>query len=376
MAMTRIRTTHTGSIARPAGLAALLKGSAEGRPFDERTFEAECAAAVADVVRQQCEIGLDIINDGDMPKTGFAQYVNDRLAGFDSRIELRGASLEDREFFDADDSQPTRMTLHPCVEKLAWKDFGAVQRDIARLKNATFGLTTRQVFMTSISPGSFINFHPNRFYSSREDYLGTVVDVMRQEYEAIAQAGFIVQLDSPDLAQRSYNFPDLSLEQWRSIVAQNIEAANDATRSIPQQQIRVHVCWGANEGPHSHDTELKDIVDLLVKLRCGALSIVSANGRHEHEWRVWERVSLADGMKLIPGVIDSTTNIVEHPELVAERIVRFARVVGGENVIAGVDCGFGTNANWIQVHPKVAWKKLRSLVEGAALASAILVNGS
>jgi 5-methyltetrahydropteroyltriglutamate--homocysteine methyltransferase len=199
---------------------------------------------------------------------------------------------------------------------------------------------------------------------------------MRREYEAIAQAGFIVQLDSPDLAQRSYNFPDLSLEQWRSIVAQNIEAANDATRSIPQQQIRVHVCWGANEGPHSHDTELKDIVDLLVKLRCGGLSIVSANGRHEHEWRVWERVPLADGMKLIPGVIDSTTNIVEHPELVAERIVRFARVVGGENVIAGVDCGFGTNANWIQVHPKVAWKKLRSLVEGAALASAILRTGS
>jgi 5-methyltetrahydropteroyltriglutamate--homocysteine methyltransferase len=213
MAMTRIRTTHTGSIARPAGLAALLKGSAAGMPFDERTFEAECTAAVADVVRQQCEIGLDIINDGDMSKTGFAQYVNDRLAGFDSRIELRGASLEDREFFDSDDSQPTRMTLHPCVEKLKWKDFDAVERDIARLKNATLGLTTHQVFMTSISPGSFINFHPNRFYSSRKDYLRAIVDVMRREYEAIAQAGFIVQLDSPDLAQRSYNFPDLSLEQ-------------------------------------------------------------------------------------------------------------------------------------------------------------------
>jgi 5-methyltetrahydropteroyltriglutamate--homocysteine methyltransferase len=376
MTMTHIRTTHTGSIARPARLAALLKDTAEGNPPDERTFESECAAAVADVVRQQCEIGLDIINDGDMSKTGFAQYVLNRLDGFDERIELRGASLEDREFFDADDRQPTRMTLHPCIGKLAWKDFTAVKRDIARLQNATSGLKNQQVFMTSISPGSFINFHPNRFYSSRDEYLAAVVDVMRREYEAIAQAGFIVQLDSPDLAQRSYNFPDLSLAQWRSIVAQNIEALNDATRSIPQQQLRVHVCWGANEGPHSHDTELKDIVDLLMKLRCGGLSIVSANGRHEHEWRVWERVPLVDGMKLIPGVIDSTTNIVEHPELVAERIVRFARVVGGENVIAGVDCGFGTNANWIQVHPKVAWKKLCSLVEGAALASAALRNAS
>ena len=226
--------------------------------------------------------------------------------------------------------------------------------------------------MTSLSPGSFTNFHPNRHYASREHYLAAIADVMKLEYEAIAAAGFIVQLDSPDLAQRSYNFPDLPLKEWRKLIIQNVEAANVATQAIPQQQIRVHVCWGANEGPHNHDTELKDIVDILLRLRCGTISIVGANGRHEHEWRVWENVKLPDGMKIIPGVIDSTTNIVEHPQTVADRLMRFASVLGRENVVGGVDCGFGTNADWLQVRPKVAWAKLRSLVDGAVLASQML----
>jgi 5-methyltetrahydropteroyltriglutamate--homocysteine methyltransferase len=369
----RILTTHSGSLARPPKLAAMLKTIAAGKPVALDLFEAECLPAVNDVVRKQCEVGLDIINDGEMSKTGFAQYIDVRLNGFEGMPERRGGSLEDREFFEDDDEiQPTRLMLQPCTGPLSWKDFAGVERDIARLKSATSGLSGRQVFMTSLSPGSFTNFHPNRYYASREHYLAAIADVMKLEYEAIAAAGFIVQLDSPDLAQRSYNFPDLPLKEWRKLIIQNVEAANVATQSIPQQQIRVHVCWGANEGPHNHDTELKDIVDILLKLRCGAISIVGANGRHEHEWRVWENVKLPDGMKIIPGVIDSTTNIVEHLQTVADRLMRFASVLGRENVVGGVDCGFGTNADWLQVRPKVAWAKLRSLVDGAALASQML----
>ena len=369
----RILTTHTGSLARPPKLAAMLKTIAARKPVALDLFEAECLAAVNDVVRKQCEVGLDIINDGEMSKTGFAQYIDVRLNGFEGMPERRGGSLEDREFFEDDDEiQPTRLMLQPCTGPLSWKDFAGVERDIARLKSATSGLSGRQVFMTSLSPGSFTNFHPNRYYASREHYLAAIADVMKLEYEAIAAAGFIVQLDSPDLAQRSYNFPDLPLKEWRKLIIQNVEAANVATRAIPQQQIRVHVCWGANEGPHNHDTELKDIVDILLRLRCGAISIVGANGRHEHEWRVWENVKLPDGMKIIPGVIDSTTNIVEHLQTVADRLMRFASVLGRENVVGGVDCGFGTNADWLQVRPKVAWAKLRSLVDGAALASQML----
>jgi 5-methyltetrahydropteroyltriglutamate--homocysteine methyltransferase len=369
----RILTTHTGSLARPPKLAAMLKTIAARKPVALDLFEAECLAAVNDVVHKQCEVGLDIINDGEMSKTGFAQYIDARLNGFEGMQERRGGSLEDREFFEDDDEiQPTRLMLQPCTGPLSWKDFAGVERDIARLKSATSGLSGRQVFMTSLSPGSFTNFHPNRHYASREHYLAAIADVMKLEYEAIATAGFIVQLDSPDLAQHSYNFPDLSLKEWCKLIIQNVEAANVATQSIPQAQIRVHVCWGANEGPHNHDTELKDIVDILLRLRCGAISIVGANGRHEHEWRLWENVKLPDGMKIIPGVIDSTTNIVEHPQTVADRLMRFASVLGRENVVGGVDCGFGTNADWLQVRPKVAWAKLRSLVDGAALASQML----
>ncbi len=213
------------------------------------------------------------------------------------------------------------------------------------------------------------NHHPNDFYPNRDAYLSVIIDLLKREYEAIAAAGFIVQLDSPDLAQRSNNFPDLSLSEWRKIIAAHVEAANAATASIPQEQIRVHVCWGNYAGPHNHDTELKDIVDILLRLRCGGLSVVGANGRHEHEWHVWKDHKLPDGMKLIPGVIDSTTTFIEHPETVAERLLRYVDAVGAENVIAGADCGFGTLAASQIARPKLAWAKLRSLVAGAALAS-------
>lgn len=363
----RILATHTGSLGRAPEVRDLLIARAERKPVDENVFREACKLAVAKVVQRQCEIGLDIINDGEQSKTGFAQYVHERLSGFDGTPISRIASLEARQFPGA----PTGTVWQtPCTGPLAWRNFSAVERDIENLKATTAGLSDKTVFMTSVSPGSFTNNNPNQYYPSRSKYLEAVAEVMRLEYEAIASAGFLLQLDSPDLAQRSYNFPDMPVAEWRSIVAENIEAMNWATREIPREQIRVHVCWGANEGPHNHDTELKDIIDLLLKLRTSAISVVAANGRHEHEWRVWENVSLPENLAIIPGVIDSTTNIIEHPRTVADRVIRMARIIGRDRIIAGVDCGFGTSGTAVpKVHPEVAWSKLEALVEGVRLAN-------
>jgi 5-methyltetrahydropteroyltriglutamate--homocysteine methyltransferase len=369
----RIPTTHTGSLARPPELRDMLILRARKQPVDTTALSEAASRAVADVVREQYEVGLDIINDGEQSKTGFALYVRDRLSGFEGEPVRRAMSLEGREFPSLVGNLVPIQIAQPCTGPLEWKDFRAVERDIATLKAATASMSDREVFMTSVSPGTFTNFNPNRYYPTHSEYLAAVIDTMRREYEAIAAAGFILQVDSPDLAQRSYNYPDLSTEEWRKVVAENVDAINQATRTIPREQIRVHVCWGANEGPHNHDTELKDVVDQLMRLRASAISIVAANGRHEHEWRVWETVKLPDGMSLIPGVIDSTTNIVEHPQVVADRLVRYARILGRERIIAGVDCGFGTIVvERPKVDPAVAWAKLKSLVEGAALASGTL----
>ena len=363
----RVLTTHTGSLGRAPELRDMLLAKTKREHVDEAEFDAAVRRAVVDVVKRQCEVGLDIINDGEQSKTGFAQYVHERLQGFEGEPVRRVTSLEAREFPDA----PTgSVWQQACTGPLAWKNFAAVERDIKNMRDAAAGVRDKQVFMASVSPGSFTNNNPNRHYASRSDYLAAVSGVMQREYEAIAAAGFVVQLDSPDLAQRSYNFPEMPVSEWRKIVAENIEGLNWATRNISREQVRVHVCWGANEGPHNHDTELHEIVDLLLTLRASAVSVVGANGRHEHEWRVWQSVKLPDGLKVIPGVIDSTTNIIEHPRTVADRIVRMGRILGRENIIAGVDCGFGVSGvAKPKVDPNVAWAKLRALVEGAKIAS-------
>jgi len=365
----RILTTHTGSLARPASLRDLLLARAKGHPIDETLFTHECKQAVQAVVRRQCEVGLDIINDGEQSKTGFAQYVHERLSGFEGEPVRRIASLEARQFPNA----PTGSVWQiPCRGQLSWKNFAAVERDITILKEAATGLD-KTVFMASVSPGSFANNNPNQYYKDRSAYLLAIAEVMQREYEAIAAAGFLVQLDCPDLAQRSYNFPDVPVSEWRGIVAENIEALNHATRTIPRELLRVHVCWGANEGPHNYDTELKDIIDLLFKLRVSAVSMVGANGRHEHEWRVWQTVEVPENMKVVTGVIDSTTNIIEHPQVVADRLLRMCRILGQNRIVAGVDCGFGVSGtNTPKVDPDVAWAKLEALVEGARLAASEL----
>jgi len=369
----RLPTTHTGSLARPQPLRDMLLSRARRQPVDEAAFETATAQAVAEVVRRQCEVGLDIINDGEQSKTGFALYVRDRLTGFDGPPVRRAMSLEGRAFPDLVGNLVPIQMAQPCTGPLAWKDFASVERDIANLRAATADLAGKQIFMTAVSPGSFTNFNPNLYYPSQEEYLATVVDTMRREYEAIAAAGFILQIDSPDLAQRSYNYPDLSIDEWRKVVASNVEEINAATASIPREKLRVHVCWGANEGPHNYDTDLIDIAPSLIRLRAAAISVVGANGRHEHEWRVWEHVKLPQDMSLIPGVIDSTTNIIEHRQVVADRLIRFGRLLSRDRIIAGVDCGFGTIVvDRPKVDPSVAWEKLRALVEGAEIARSVL----
>ena len=362
----RILTTHTGSLARPPELFQLLDARRQGKPVDAAAFEAACRKAVHDVVRQQADAGISIISDGEQSKSSFSTYVKQRLSGFGDEEIAMPLSLDARDF----PRWKFEIKLAPCIGPVNWKDFGAVEKDIDNLTAASQEVQVDEVFMTAVSPGSLANFFPNRHYAGREEYLAALADVMSREYRAIADAGFVLQLDCPDLALRNYWFPDLSMEEFRGVVAQNIEVLNHAISDIPASQVRMHVCWGAGESPSNHDVPLEAIVDLLLGANVGALSIVGANGRHEHEWKVWQRVPLPDEMVLIPGVIDNTTNIIEHPEVVADRIVRYAGEVGRERVIAGVDCGFGTGASANPaVDPLIAMAKLRALHDGAEIAS-------
>jgi len=365
----QILTTHSGSIPRTLRLGQVLLDKAAGKEIDPNEFEAACQEAVTEAVYGQTAAGVTVINDGDQSKTGFANYITQRLTGFEGEPEDRVLNLEQREFPEWAGTRRGRR--QPCTGPIEWKDFSAVEADVKHLKTAVDQLSKKPaaVFMTSVSPGTFTNHNTNHYYANDDEYLTAVSDVMKREYDAIAQAGFIVQLDSPDLAARSNNYPDMDLSEWRKIVERNVEAVAYATRDIPEEQVRVHVCWGANAGPHNYDTQLKDIVDLLLKLRGKYVTVVAANGRHEWEWQVWKDVKLPDGKVIIPGVIDSTTTIIEHPETVAERIVRFASVIGRENIIAGVDCGFGTSVSPNRTDPKIVYAKLGSLAQGAAMAT-------
>jgi len=368
----RILTTHTGSLARPESLRTALLQRDAGQPTDQAAFEELVKAAVAEVVQHQVETGLDIINDGEQSKLGFAAYLGERLSGFDGPQRARPVSLDARQFRRYQRPSGFATTRAACNGPVAWKDFTLVDRDIRHLKEATASIHAAGTFMTAASPGTIANHHPNEYYPSREAYLGAIADVMKREYDAIVDGGFILQLDCPDLAMRNTWFPDSTLAEFQHEVELNVEALNHATRDIAPERMRMHVCWGAGEGPHNHDVELKDIVNILLRARPRALSVVGSNGRHEHEWKVWTEVGLPDDKVLIPGVVDNTTNIIEHPQVVAERLIRYCNAVGRDRVIAGVDCGFGTTVTnqAPAVDPDVVWVKLQSLVEGAALASA------
>lgn len=366
----RILTTHTGSLPRPDDLQQMLYAKERGEQVDQAAFEIKVREAVQAVVRQQVACGIDVVNDGEMSKISYSTYVKDRLTGFEGtgRLKLgRSADLADfPEYAQRVFADLSEISGPACTGPITYKGLAEVQRDIANLKAALQGVDVTEVFMTAASPGVISRFLENQYYPSHEAYLAALVDTMKVEYDTIYQAGFILQLDCPDLTGgRNIKGTQSGL----SYLELHVEALNHALRDIPADRMRLHLCWGNYEGPHHKDTPLRDILNIVLQARPAGLSFEAANPRHEHEWKVFEEVKLPEGKVLIPGVIDSTTNFIEHPELVAQRIERFAAQVGRENVIAGTDCGFATFAGFHTVDPRIAWAKLQAMAEGAHVAS-------
>jgi len=370
----RILTTHTGSLPRPWDLTTTLEALDAGTAPAPEAFEARVRRAVAEIVQKQVAAGVDVVNDGEQGKVGYSTYVRHRLTGFEGSSAVP-ARADWADFPEASARQGRSTVARPsCTGPVDWRDRAAVRKDIANLQAALAGAPATEAFMTAASPGVIAHFLRNEYYPGREAYLARLTDVMKDEYDAIVQAGFVLQVDCPDLAMgRHLAFPDLSTSEFLKIAAGNVEALNHALRDIPPDRLRLHLCWGNYEGPHHRDIPLKDILGPVLKARPHAISLEGANPRHEHEWAVFKEMKLPDDKVLIPGVLDSTTNFIEHPELVAQRIVRYAEVVGRERVIAGTDCGFGTFARSTpQVEPEIVWAKLGAMAEGARLASARL----
>jgi 5-methyltetrahydropteroyltriglutamate--homocysteine methyltransferase len=369
----RILTTHAGSLARPPDLLEMMRLKESDQPYDRAAFAGRVRTAVAEVVRQQIDAGVDVVSDGEAGKPGFANYIKDRLTGVVVREGMRPRTWSDRADFP-DFQPPEGGTLNlrrlVCTGPIGWKDRGAVQTDIDNFRTALQGVQPAEAFIPAISPGTLAQNVINEYYKDEEAFLYAVADVIKEEYQAIVQAGFLLQIDSPDLAMgKNVQFADKTLEEFRQIIALRVEALNHALADIPPESVRHHICWGNGEGPHHKDVALKDIIDILLQARAGAIYVEGANPRHGHEWKVFRDVQLPDGLILIAGVIDTKTNFIEHPELVADRIMNYASVVGRENVIAGTDCGFGTSADRDRVAPSISWAKLKAMVEGSQLAS-------
>ncbi|MBC2777182.1 cobalamin-independent methionine synthase II family protein [Parasphingopyxis marina] len=377
----RFLTTHVGSLPRPADLVQLMFAREDGLPLDKPAFEARVRKAVQQVVEKQAECGVDIVNDGEQSKPSYATYIKDRLDGFGGTgnsyvfqdIEEFPAT---KERILADPGREHRRTP-ACNAPIAVKDMEAVRTDADNLLAAIADCPGRIPFLSAASPGVTALFFRNDYYASQEDYVFAIADGLRHEYEAIAEAGIILQVDCPDLAMgRHTQFLDLSLSEFRDRMALNIEAINRATANIPPEQLRMHLCWGNYPGPHHCDVPMKDIVDMLWRARPQAIQFEAANPRHAHEYTVFDDITLPEGKVLIPGVIEVQSNYIEHPELVAQRIARYADRVGRDNVMAGTDCGFSIHAGSGGVDPMVVWRKLASLAEGARIASARYWPGS
>jgi len=383
----RILTTHTGSLPRPADLVALLNAREMGEPYDAGQFAARVRRAIAEIVQRQAETGLDVLGDGEHSKVTWMAYARARLSGLeelDTPVTFRGETRDSRAFPGtyADTKQmlaarstelvPKR-TVRPlaqaCTGPVAYVGQAEVAADIANLKAALEGVDHTEAFMTAISPSNLELYYENRHYASDEEYLAALADAMHEEYKAIVEGGFVLQIDDPRMATHYNRAADATVEECRDFIALRVEAVNHALRGIPEDRVRFHTCYSVNVAPRVHDFELRHFVDLMLKIKAAAYVIEGANPRHEHEWEVWKETKLPDGKLLIPGVVSHCVQLVEHPELVAQRIERFARVVGRENVIAGTDCGFGTSGAGDEVHPEVAWAKLAALVEGARIAS-------
>jgi 5-methyltetrahydropteroyltriglutamate--homocysteine methyltransferase len=374
----KILTTHVGSLPRPDDLLAMMIRRENGDAVDPATFSARANRAVEEVVKKQTDLGIDVINDGEQGKISFVTYVNERLGGIvpgEPRGNLWKNTREGQAFpeFYAEaeahaSGAPGRARQMICVDRLRYSGKQQLDEQLRVFRAAADHAGAKEAFVPSISPSNVERWQKNEFYKSTDEYLEAIAEALREEYEAIVAAGFLLQVDDPAMATR-YTMTTDSLEDTRHWANVRVDVLNHALRNIPEDKVRFHTCYSINMGPRATDMELKDLVDIMLRVRAGAYSFEFANPRHEHEWSLWERVKLPPGKILIPGVISHTTVLIEHPELVAERIARFANVVGAENVIAGADCGFASFAASHEMHPSIVWAKLAALVEGARIAS-------
>jgi 5-methyltetrahydropteroyltriglutamate--homocysteine methyltransferase len=370
----RILTTHVGSLPRPQDVTDLLFAQDRGEPYEAATFDAVMQRGVHDAIRLQREAGVDIVSDGETGKISYATYIRHRLTGFEGD-SARPTPQDIDELPDYRDKLvregASAKYLRPvCKGPIAVKNREPLLQDIARMKAALAQAGVAEGFMNAVSPGTVAVFQPNEYYPTHAAYMEALASAMREEYETIVQSGLLLQVDCPDLAMgRHSRFRDLSDDEFLRTAEIQVEALNHALANVPADRVRLHICWGNYEGPHTHDIPLEKVLPLLFKAKPMALLIEGANPRHEHEWEIWRTHKLPADKILVPGVLDSSCNFVEHPELVAQRLVRYAEGVGRERVIAGTDCGFGTFAGFGPVHPSICWLKLRSLSEGAAIAS-------
>jgi 5-methyltetrahydropteroyltriglutamate--homocysteine methyltransferase len=370
----RFLTTHTGSLPRPDDLVRMMYAKEEGVPVEHAALDARAASAVEEVVRKQAESGIDVVNDGEMSKPSYATYIKDRLSGFGGAgntfvyQDLADfPNLAKRVFGDPGRS---RRKTPACNAAIAVRDREAPKVDVAHLKAAFAKVRAQEMFLTAASPGVISLFFRNEHYPSEEAYVFAIAEAMRHEYETIANSGVVLQIDCPDLGMgRHIQYASLSLPEWRKKAELHVEALNRAVANIPADRLRMHLCWGNYEGPHHCDVALGDVIDIAFKAKPSAIALEAANPRHAHEWAVFEKVKLPPGKILIPGVIESKSNFIEHPELIAQRIGRYAKLVGRENVMAGSDCGFGTWVGQAAVDPDVVWAKMAAMAEGARIAS-------
>jgi 5-methyltetrahydropteroyltriglutamate--homocysteine methyltransferase len=370
----RILTTHVGSLPRPPELKELLVRKDQSQSYDKEALDRLTRQAVVDIVRRQAQTGIDIVNDGEMSKPGYSTYVADRLSGFAGHEPAKPRlDTRDHPNFLAAYERMTGANVarrSVCVGPVVVRDREPLEHDLANLKDALAQVQVAEGFMTAASPGLVPVFQTNRHYPSHEAYVEAIAAAMQDEYEAIVKAGFVLQLDCPDLAMaRHTSFQELDETEFLKRAAFHVDVLNNALRNIPADRSRIHICWGNYEGPHDHDIPFAKVAPILVKAKPMALVVEAANPRHAHEWTLWQNVKLPDDKILIPGVLDTSTNYVEHPELVAQRICQFADIVGRERVIAGTDCGFGTFAGYGKIDPDISFKKLGAMVEGAAIAS-------
>ncbi len=378
----RTLTTHVGSLPRPPQLFAMMEAKMDGKDPDPEAHALEVRNAVGEIVRKQAEIGLDIVSDGEMGKVGFIPYVNDRLAGFEpSRETARGSSWANSretrafpEYYDWASRQPGAAggsgTLRwVCTGPISYRGMDQFQKEAALFRDALKNVAVEEAFIPAISPSNVAAWETNQYYKTEEEFIFAIAEAMRVEYQAIVEAGFLLQVDDPALATHYILNPDASVDDCRRWANLRVEALNHALRGIPEEKIRYHTCYSINFGPRVHDMELRHFIDIMLRVNAGAYSFEAANPRHDHEWELWKGVKLPEGKSILPGVITQSTILVEHPELVAQRIARFAEAVGRENVIASADCGFASFATSFEIHPTVVWAKLRALVEGARIAT-------